>query len=251
MKKKIVAWFTMIAMVCTLLPVAAFANQAQATATSDIEINVFSFNNEDIEDGNILIYVTGKGVHKNSRITCILDGVSEPLYSGILTKDGENEIKIPKHKVPNLNNPYAGNRLNITISNAAGNQILATDTFTPNCVAAAPTIVNMNIKDGSGVKNRQVAVAFDSAFYPGDADEIRLQGFDANGKAVGSVQTTRITNSKLASKVNNAELRELVNPITCSFDAKAVKVQGSFWRDGEELKAFTTTMSLAPRYGEL
>ena len=251
MKKKIVAWFTMMAMVCTLLPATAFAHQVQATAASDIEINVFSFNNEDVENGDILIYVTGKGVHKNSRITCILDGVSEPLYSGILTKNGENEIKIPKNKIPDIMNPYAANRLNITISNAAGNQILATDTFTPNYVASTPEIINMNIKDGSGVKGRQISVAFDSGFYPGDADEIQLQGIDVNGKDVGKVQTTYITNSKLATEVNNAALRELTNPITCNFDEKAVKVRGSFWRDGKELKAFTTIMSLAPRYGAL
>ena len=267
MKKKLTAIITACAMMVTMVPSAVFATEATATnaaavadssASEDlIDIDIRGFNNS--AGDTVFVFIDGDV--KNTRYTCILDGVSEPLASGVFTTDGEQQINIPKSKIPNIDDPYAGNILTVTITTLAGDQVLKTVRVKQKYVSTVPTTVSATLRDGDGTSDRLLDVAFDSGYYPSAEDTIVIEGVNDKGNSVGAAtiyygdskytKSFVISNSRLADELNEEGLRPLSRALKVSVPQSATALRVKFFNGSQEMTKFTKIISLASKYGTL
>lgn len=260
MKKKLTAIITACAMMATIVPTAAFATDATPTAepasvvstaaeNSNITINVFGFNNSPDRD-EVYVQVDGSDARKGCRIIAIIDGVADPVFSGILNTTGLNEFTFKKSNIPDIDDPYGNNKLTVTVYNAKGNEVLCSKTFTQSYASTTAEKVVFSLQDGSGTEDRKINVKFDANYYPSGDDYIRIEGLDSNGNVVGNKITHTLDAYDLSDEVDSDNMRAKKTPIKVDLNSKATSVRLSFYSGGKVVSAFTKTVSLAPKYGE-
>ena len=252
MKKKLVAIVALAAMLLTMLPFAAFADDS----TPDINIEAINFNNNTTAPyDNVIVRITGSDVRSNYKVVALLNGdvlsdVSGKALSSYYVSGNEYLIYIPKSAIPDIDTATANNVLAISIVNSDWSEIVTSKSFTQSLVATMPQEMEASIDTGSGNTSRTFTIRFDGEYVPDEHgnDRIVLQGVDEDGDAVGTTRYVSITSSKLSTSLDGKRVLT-TNPY--NFDSKAESVEVSFERNGEEATAFTTLLSLQPPYGEL
>lgn len=248
MKKKCTAFFVLLAMLLTLLPTAAFA--ATMSGSSNIDITVASFDNKMAEQNNyVLVIIDGNDVSSGQRVSCYLDGVDSPLYTGVLTA-GQNIIYLDKKNIPGIENTYENRHLTVTVTNTSGTSILRSGVFTKQLSANEAKQMVVTIDDGINNNNRLVNVKFDSEFSPSVSDRVRLTALDAAGNAVGSTSSINVSAGYLNDKTDSDGMRALTNKQKISFASTAKTVRAEFIRDNEVVSSLTKEVSLVSQYGE-
>ncbi len=239
MKKKLIALVALAAMVLTMLPVAAFADE------SNIEINVYSFNNDLEQNDNILIAISGTGVEKGMRVVCYQDGVADAVYSGVIAKDGEDIIYVPKTNIHDLNDPSKRNSITVNVQSANGGDVYASDTFYQQYVASLPSSMKVGIDTKGGTEDRTMTFTFDAEYVPGDDDGIALSSLDASGK---TLKTQDVPVSNLKAQENGTLV---MTKSGLDFEKNAVSVRATFERDDEAVEDLSSTVKLESPYGKL
>lgn len=240
MKKRLVALVALAAMVLSMLPVAAFG----ATA-NDINISVFSFNNDVEQNENVLIAVKGDDVEKGMRVVCYLKGIATPFYNGIIESNDEDIIYVPKKNIPNIDDQSKKNVLTVNVTNDNGSTVYKSATFTQDYVSVMPTAMNVSIDAKGGVTNRSMTFTFNEGYVADDSDRIKLESFNANGTSI-KTQYEYVKGLTLHED-GTLSMREKIE----TFGTNAVKVRATFQRDGEDVSKLSQTLNLDSPYGEL
>ena len=238
MKKKLVALVALAAMVLSMLPVAAFADNT-TTPTKDINIYVTGYDSN-VSGQDVSVSITGKDLKVGMAVYWRVDNVSEFEYLGDITKTtGQNNFYIKKADIPGLSSADA-NDLTIAVMDDDLNR-LALESFEKEVLPVAPSSMKITVDTKGGTSNRTFTVTFDDDYVMGENDELAYQQYDKDGDAVPG------TNTKY---VDITSVKDGKFTFTKSFDEDTASVKFTFERNGVADKDLTATVKLESPYGE-
>lgn len=239
MKKKLVALVALAAMVLSMLPVAAFADNTTAPA-KDINIYVTGYDSN-VSGQDVSVSITGKDLKVGMAVYWRVDNVSEFEYLGDITKTtGQNNFYIKKADIPGLSSADA-NDLTIAVMDDDLNR-LALESFEKEVLPVAPSSMKITVDTKGGTSNRTFTVTFDDDYVMGENDELAYQQYDKDGDAVPG------TNTKY---VDITSVKDGKFTFTKSFDEDTASVKFTFERNDVADKNLTATVKLASPYGDL
>lgn len=239
MKKKLVALVALAAMVLSMLPVAAFADDT-TTPAKDINIYVTGYDSN-VSGQDVSVSITGKDLKVGMAVYWRVDDVSEFEYLGDITKTtGQNNFYIKKADIPELSSADA-NDLTIAVMDDDLNR-LALESFEKEVLPVAPSSMKITVDTKGGTSNRTFTVTFDDDYVMGENDELAYQQYDKDGDAVPG------TNTKY---VDITSVKDGKFTFTKSFDEDTASVKFTFERNGVADKDLTATVKLESPYGEL
>lgn len=239
MKKKLVAFVALAAMVLSMLPVAAFADNT-TTPAKDINIYVTGYDSN-VSGQDVSVSITGKDLKVGMAVYWRVDNVSEFEYLGDITKTtGQNNFYIKKADIPGLSSADA-NDLTIAVMDDDLNR-LALESFEKEVLPVAPSSMKITVDTKGGTSNRTFTVTFDDDYVMGENDELAYQQYDKDGDAVPG------TNTKY---VDITSVKDGKFTFTKSFDEDTASVKFTFERNGVADKDLTATVKLESPYGEL
>ena len=238
MKKKLVALVALAAMVLSMLPVAAFADDT-TTPAKDINIYVTGYDSN-VSGQDVSVSITGKDLKVGMAVYWRVDNVSEFEYLGDITKTtGQNNFYIKKADIPGLSSADA-NDLTIAVMDDDLNR-LALESFEKEVLPVAPSSMKITVDTKGGTSNRTFTVTFDDDYVMGENDELAYQQYDKDGDAVPG------TNTKY---VDITSVKDGKFTFTKSFDEDTASVKFTFERNGVADKDLTATVKLESPYGE-
>ncbi len=238
MKKKLVALVALAAMVLSMLPVAAFADNT-TTPAKDINIYVTGYDSN-VSGQDVSVSITGKDLKVGMAVYWRVDNVSEFEYLGDITKTtGQNNFYIKKADIPGLSSADA-NDLTIAVMDDDLNR-LALESFEKEVLPVAPSSMKITVDTKGGTSNRTFTVTFDDDYVMGENDELAYQQYDKDGDAVPG------TNTKY---VDITSVKDGKFTFTKSFDENTASVKFTFERNGVADKDLTATVKLESPYGE-
>lgn len=238
MKKKLVALVALAAMVLSMLPVAAFADNT-TTPAKDINIYVTGYDSN-VSGQDVSVSITGKDLKVGMAVYWRVDNVSEFEYLGDITKTtGQNNFYIKKADIPELSSADA-NDLTIAVMDDDLNR-LALESFEKEVLPVAPSSMKITVDTKGGTSNRTFTVTFDDDYVMGENDELAYQQYDKDGDAVPG------TNTKY---VDITSVKDGKFTFTKSFDEDTASVKFTFERNGVADKDLTATVKLESPYGE-
>lgn len=238
MKKKLVALVALAAMVLSMLPVAAFADNT-TTPAKDINIYVTGYDSN-VSGQDVSVSITGKDLKVGMAVYWRVDSVSEFEYLGDITKTtGQNNFYIKKADIPGLSSADA-NDLTIAVMDDDLNR-LALESFEKEVLPVAPSSMKITVDTKGGTSNRTFTVTFDDDYVMGENDELAYQQYDKDGDAVPG------TNTKY---VDITSVKDGKFTFTKSFDEDTASVKFTFERNGVADKDLTATVKLESPYGE-
>ncbi len=238
MKKKLVALVALAAMVLSMLPVAAFADNT-TTPAKDINIYVTGYDSN-VSGQDVSVSITGKDLKVGMAVYWRVDNVSEFEYLGDITKTtGQNNFYIKKADIPELSSADA-NDLTIAVMDDDLNR-LALESFEKEVLPVAPSSMKITVDTKGGTSNRTFTVTFDDDYVMGENDELAYQQYDKDGDAVPG------TNTKY---VDITSVKDGKFTFTESFDEDTASVKFTFERNGVADKDLTATVKLESPYGE-
>lgn len=238
MKKKLVALVALAAMVLSMLPVAAFADDT-TTPAKDINIYVTGYDSN-VSGQDVSVSITGKDLKVGMAVYWRVDDVSEFEYLGDITKTtGQNNFYIKKADIPELSSADA-NDLTIAVMDDDLNR-LALESFEKEVIPVAPSSMKITVDTKGGTSNRTFTVTFDDDYVMGENDELAYQQYDKDGDAVPG------TNTKY---VDITSVKDGKFTFTKSFDEDTASVKFTFERNGVADKDLTATVKLESPYGE-
>lgn len=238
MKKKLVALVALAAMVLSMLPVAAFADDT-TTPAKDINIYVTGYDSN-VSGQDVSVSITGKDLKVGMAVYWRVDDVSEFEYLGDITKTtGQNNFYIKKADIPELSSADA-NDLTIAVMDDDLNR-LALESFEKEVLPVAPSSMKITVDTKGGTSNRTFTVTFDDDYVMGENDELAYQQYDKDGDAVPG------TNTKY---VDITSVKDGKFTFTKSFDEDTASVKFTFERNGVADKDLTATVKLESPYGE-
>lgn len=238
MKKKLVALVALAAMVLSMLPVAAFADDT-TTPAKDINIYVTGYDSN-VSGQDVSVSITGKDLKVGMAVYWRVDDVSEFEYLGDITKTtGQNNFYIKKADIPELSSADA-NDLTIAVMDDDLNR-LALESFEKEVIPVAPSSMKITVDTKGGTSNRTFTVTFDDDYVMGENDELAYQQYDKDGDAVPG------TNTKY---VDITSVKDGKFTFTESFDEDTASVKFTFERNGVADKDLTATVKLESPYGE-
>lgn len=238
MKKKLVALVALAAMVLSMLPVAAFADDT-TTPAKDINIYVTGYDSN-VSGQDVSVSITGKDLKVGMAVYWRVDDVSEFEYLGDITKTtGQNNFYIKKADIPGLSSADA-NDLTIAVMDDDLNR-LALESFEKEVLPVAPSSMKITVDTKGGTSNRTFTVTFDDDYVMGENDELAYQQYDKDGDAVPG------TNTKY---VDITSVKDGKFTFTKSFDEDTASVKFTFERNGVADKDLTATVKLESPYGE-
>lgn len=238
MKKKLVALVALAAMVLSMLPVPAFADNT-TTPAKDINIYVTGYDSN-VSGQDVSVSITGKDLKVGMAVYWRVDNVSEFEYLGDITKTtGQNNFYIKKADIPGLSSADA-NDLTIAVMDDDLNR-LALESFEKEVLPVAPSSMKITIDTKGGTSNRTFTVTFDDDYVMGENDELAYQQYDKDGDAVPG------TNTKY---VDITSVKDGKFTFTKSFDEDTASVKFTFERNGVADKDLTATVKLESPYGE-
>lgn len=238
MKKKLVALVALAAMVLSMLPVAAFADNT-TTPAKDINIYVTGYDSN-VSGQDVSVSITGKDLKVGMAVYWRVDNVSEFEYLGDITKTtGQNNFYIKKADIPGLSSADA-NDLTIAVMDDDLNR-LALESFEKEVLPVAPSSMKITVDTKGGTSNRTFTVTFDDDYVMGENDELAYQQYDKDGDAVPG------TNTKY---VDITSVKDGKFTFTESFDEDTASVKFTFERNGVADKDLTATVKLESPYGE-
>lgn len=238
MKKKLVALVALAAMVLSMLPVAAFADNT-TTPAKDINIYVTGYDSN-VSGQDVSVSITGKDLKVGMAVYWRVDNVSEFEYLGDITKTtGQNNFYIKKADIPGLSSADA-NDLTIAVMDDDLNR-LALESFEKEVLPVAPSSMKITVDTKGGTSNRTFTVTFDDDYVMGENDELAYQQYDKDGDAVPG------TNTKY---VDITSVKDGKFTFTKSFDEDTASVKFTFERNGVADKDLTATVKLESPYGE-
>lgn len=238
MKKKLVALVALAAMVLSMLPVAAFADDT-TTPAKDINIYVTGYDSN-VSGQDVSVSITGKDLKVGMAVYWRVDNVSEFEYLGDITKTtGQNNFYIKKADIPELSSADA-NDLTIAVMDDDLNR-LALESFEKEVLPVAPSSMKITVDTKGGTSNRTFTVTFDDDYVMGENDELAYQQYDKDGDAVPG------TNTKY---VDITSVKDGKFMFTESFDEDTDSVKFTFERNGVADKDLTATVKLESPYGE-
>lgn len=239
MKKKLVALVALAAMVLSMLPVAAFADNT-TTPAKDINIYVTGYDSN-VSGQDVSVSITGKDLKVGMAVYWRVDNVSEFEYLGDITKTtGQNNFYIKKADIPGLSSADA-NDLTIAVMDDDLNR-LALESFEKEVLPVAPSSMKITVDTKGGTSNRTFTVTFDDDYVMGENDELAYQQYDKDGDAVPG------TNTKY---VDITSVKDGKFTFTKSFDEDTASVKFTFERNGVADKDLTAIVKLESPYGEL
>lgn len=239
MKKKLVALVALAAMVLSMLPVAAFADDT-TTPAKDINIYVTGYDSN-VSGQDVSVSITGKDLKVGMAVYWRVDDVSEFEYLGDITKTtGQNNFYIKKADIPELSSADA-NDLTIAVMDDDLNR-LALESFEKEVLPVAPSSMKITVDTKGGTSNRTFTVTFDDDYVMGENDELAYQQYDKDDDAVPG------TNTKY---VDITSVKDGKFTFTKSFDEDTASVKFTFERNGVADKDLTATVKLESPYGEL
>ena len=239
MKKKLVALVALAAMVLSMLPVAAFADNT-TTPAKDINIYVTGYDSN-VSGQDVSVSITGKDLKVGMAVYWRVDNVSEFEYLGDITKTtGQNNFYIKKADIPGLSSADA-NDLTIAVMDDDLNR-LALESFEKEVLPVAPSSMKITVDTKGGTSNRTFTVTFDDDYVMGENDELAYQQYDKDGDAVPG------TNTKY---VDVTGVKDGKFTFTRSFDEDTASVKFTFERNDVADKNLTATVKLASPYGDL
>lgn len=239
MKKKLVALVALAAMVLSMLPVTAFADDT-TTPAKDINIYVTGYDSN-VSGQDVSVSITGKDLKVGMAVYWRVDDVSEFEYLGDITKTtGQNNFYIKKADIPELSSADA-NDLTIAVMDDDLNR-LALESFEKEVLPVAPSSMKITVDTKGGTSNRTFTVTFDDDYVMGENDELAYQQYDKDGDAVPG------TNTKY---VDITSVKDGKFTFTKSFDEDTASVKFTFERNGVADKDLTATVKLESPYGEL
>lgn len=239
MKKKLVVLVALAAMVLSMLPVAAFADDT-TTPAKDINIYVTGYDSN-VSGQDVSVSITGKDLKVGMAVYWRVDDVSEFEYLGDITKTtGQNNFYIKKADIPELSSADA-NDLTIAVMDDDLNR-LALESFEKEVLPVAPSSMKITVDTKGGTSNRTFTVTFDDDYVMGENDELAYQQYDKDGDAVPG------TNTKY---VDITSVKDGKFTFTKSFDEDTASVKFTFERNGVADKDLTATVKLESPYGEL
>lgn len=239
MKKKLVSLVALAAMVLSMLPVAAFADNT-TTPAKDINIYVTGYDSN-VSGQDVSVSITGKDLKVGMAVYWRVDNVSEFEYLGDITKTtGQNNFYIKKADIPGLSSADA-NDLTIAVMDDDLNR-LALESFEKEVLPVAPSSMKITVDTKGGTSNRTFTVTFDDDYVMGENDELAYQQYDKDGDAVPG------TNTKY---VDITSVKDGKFTFTKSFDEDTASVKFTFERNGVADKDLTATVKLESPYGEL
>lgn len=238
MKKKLVALVALAAMVLSMLPVAAFADNT-TTPAKDINIYVTGYDSN-VSGQDVSVSITGKDLKVGMAVYWRVDNVSEFEYLGDITKTtGQNNFYIKKADIPGLSSADA-NDLTIAVMDDDLNR-LALESFEKEVLPVAPSSMKITVDTKGGTSSRTFTVTFDDDYVMGENDELAYQQYDKDGDAVPG------TNTKY---VDITSVKDGKFTFTKSFDEDTASVKFTFERNGVADKDLTATVKLESPYGE-
>lgn len=238
MKKKLVALVALAAMVLSMLPVAAFADNT-TTPAKDINIYVTGYDSN-VSGQDVSVSITGKDLKVGMAVYWRVDNVSEFEYLGDITKTtGQNNFYIKKADIPGLSSADA-NDLTIAVMDDDLNR-LALESFEKEVLPVAPSSMKITVDTKGGTSNRTFTVTFDDDYVMDENDELAYQQYDKDGDAVPG------TNTKY---VDITSVKDGKFTFTKSFDEDTASVKFTFERNGVADKDLTATVKLESPYGE-
>lgn len=238
MKKKLVALVALAAMVLSMLPVAAFADNT-TTPAKDINIYVTGYDSN-VSGQDVSVSITGKDLKVGMAVYWRVDNVSEFEYLGDITKTtGQNNFYIKKADIPELSSADA-NDLTIAVMDDDLNR-LALESFEKEVLPVAPSSMKITVDTKGGTSNRTFTVTFDDDYVMGENDELAYQQYDKDGDAVPG------TNTKYVDIIS---VKDGKFTFTESFDEDTASVKFTFERNGVADKDLTATVKLESPYGE-
>lgn len=238
MKKKLVALVALAAMVLSMLPVAAFADNT-TTPAKDINIYVTGYDSN-VSGQDVSVSITGKDLKVGMAVYWRVDNVSEFEYLGDITKTtGQNNFYIKKADIPGLSSADA-NDLTIAVMDDDLNR-LALESFEKEVLPVAPSSMKITVDTKGGTSNRTFTVTFDDDYVMGENDELAYQQYDKDGDAVPG------TNTKY---VDITSVKDGKFTFTKSFDENTASVKFTFERNDVADKDLTATVKLESPYGE-
>ncbi len=241
MKKKLVALVALAAMVLSMLPVAAFADETTTPTTPKINIYVTGYNN-DMSRDEISVSITGDDLEVGMLVYWLVNGVDQPQYLGKITRTGEsqNNFYIKKADIPGIEDGV--NRpLTISVSDADFENFIISKEVDKDIQPVAPSSMKINVDTKGGTSNRTFTVTFDDEYVMGANDELAYQQFDKDGDPVPG------TNTKY---VDITSVKDGKFTFTKSFDEDTASVKFTFERNGVADKDLTATVKLESPYGE-
>ena len=147
MKKKLVALVALAAMVLSMLPVAAFADDT-TTPAKDINIYVTGYDSN-VSGQDVSVSITGKDLKEGRAVYWRVDDVSEFEYLGDITKTtGQNNFYIKKADIPELSSADA-NDLTIAVMDDDLNR-LALESFEKEVLPVAPSSMKITVDSKGG-----------------------------------------------------------------------------------------------------
>ena len=238
MKKKLVALVALAAMVLSMLPVAAFADNT-TTPAKDINIYVTGYDSN-VSGQDVSVSITGKDLKVGMAVYWRVDNVSEFEYLGDITKTtGQNNFYIKKADIPELSSADA-NDLTIAVMDDDLNR-LALESFEKEVLPVAPSSMKITVDTKGGTSNRTFTVTFDDDYVMGENDELAYQQYDKDGDAVPGTNT---------QYVDITSVKDGKFTFTKSFDEDTASVKFTFERNGVADKDLTATVKLESPYGE-
>lgn len=239
MKKKLVALVALAAMVLSMLPVAAFADNT-TTPAKDINIYVTGYDSN-VSGQDVSVSITGKDLKVGMAVYWRVDNVSEFEYLGDITKTtGQNNFYIKKADIPGLSSADA-NDLTIAVMDDDLNR-LALESFEKEVLPVAPSSMKITVDTKGGTSNRTFTVTFDDDYVMGANDQLAYEQFDKDGDPVPG------TNTKY---VDVTDVKDGKFTFTRSFDEDTASVKFTFERNDVADKNLTATVKLASPYGDL
>lgn len=238
MKKKLVALVALAAMVLSMLPVAAFADNT-TTPAKDINIYVTGYDSN-VSGQDVSVSITGKDLKVGMAVYWRVDNVSEFEYLGDITKTtGQNNFYIKKADIPGLSSADA-NDLTIAVMDDDLNR-LALESFEKEVLPVAPSSMKITVDTKGGTSSRTFTVTFDDDYVMGENDELAYQQYDKDGDAVPGTNT---------QYVDITSVKDGKFTFTKSFDEDTASVKFTFERNGVADKDLTATVKLESPYGE-
>lgn len=239
MKKKLVAFVALAAMVLSMLPVAAFAAET-TTPADDIEIYVTGYNNNTTGQ-DVSISITGDDLKNGMTVLWRVEGISEFTTLGdIYNPGGQNNYYLKRADIPELS---SGNKDKLTIA-VVDNELIrqAMESFEKEVVPVAPSSMKVTVDTKGGTSNRTFTVTFDDGYVMGANDQLAYEQFDKDGDPVPG------TNTKY---VDVTGVKDGKFTFTRSFDEDTASVKFTFERNDVADKNLTATVKLASPYGDL
>lgn len=239
MKKKLVALVALAAMVLSMLPVAAFADNT-TTPADDIEIYVTGYNNNTTGQ-DVSISITGDDLKNGMTVLWRVEGISEFTTLGdIYNPGGQNNYYLKRADIPELS---SGNKDKLTIA-VVDNELIrqAMESFEKEVVPVAPSSMKVTVDTKGGTSNRTFTVTFDDGYVMGANDQLAYEQFDKDGDPVPG------TNTKY---VDVTGVKDGKFTFTRSFDEDTASVKFTFERNDVADKNLTATVKLASPYGDL